>query len=575
MTKRFWVLLFALSQLTGAAAAEPERQLAHDGAPTEERLIRVSGSDDVYPLAQILARQFERTHPGYQVVFSPPTHSRGGIAEAVLGTVDIGLVSRPMAPDEERGNTTYLHLAHDIVVFATHRSVGVKNLSRQQILDIYAGKIVNWSEVGGHDAPIVVLDRSEHTSLKILLRQQLFGAAFTVTPNAIVLERPADMATSLIAVENSIAYVSLGDTILDARGVSILQIDGIDPTLTNFHKGLYTLTRPFGFLIGPKPHKHTMLFVKFIYSEDGRRSMELHGFPPVTMDLNIAVMPEQSLVAQEQRYGPLVEYLGQHLGMQMSVRLKLLPNYTDAIEGLRTGQIDAAFLGSLAFAEARSKLGVDPLVRPEKDGVSQYRGVIVVRKDSGINDWRDLKGKSFGFVDKSTTAGYVFPVLYFRQHGIEHPEEYLGSVVYTGSHDLVFTKVYNRELDAGAAKDLILNEMAKTTPHIANDLRILAASPPVPNNVFVLGPKRDFPCFHCHSLVPTMQAPTQPNDPHGPTDLKRVLTDLFLKLPQSPEGREVLTALGADRFVETSAEDARVVDKMIQEAGLAPKSDRP
>jgi len=575
VTKRPWVLLLVLSQLAIACNDEPSRRPARGGTPTAENLIRVSGSDDVYPLAQILARQFEKSTPGYRVVFSPPTHSRGGIAGAAIGTVDVGLISRPLTPEEQRGNTTFLHLAHDIVVFATHRGVLVGNLSRQQLLDIYSGKIANWKEVGGRDAPIVVLDRSEHTSLKIVLRQQLFGPSFVVTPNAIALERPEDVNASLLEVENSIAYVSLGDAILGKLDATILHLDGVEPTLSNFQKGLYTLTRPFGFLIGPKPNKNTMTFVKFIYSEDGQRSMDLHGFPPITMDLSIAVLPEQSLLTQEQRYGPLVDYLGQHLGLQMSVRLKLLPNYGEAIEGLRTGRIDAAFLGSLAFALARAQAGVEPLVRPEKDGVSQYRGLIVTRKDSGIRDWRDLRGKSFGFVDKSTTAGYVFPLLYFREHGIAHPEEYLGSVVYTGSHDLVFTKVYNRELDAGAAKDLILTEVAKRMPEIMKELRILAASPPVPNNVFVLGPKRDFPCFHCHSLVPVPRSPAGASVPRGPEELKRVLADLLLKLPESPEGRRVLDALGADRFIETTLEDLRVVNKMIQDVGIDPESYNP
>jgi phosphate/phosphite/phosphonate ABC transporter binding protein len=576
MSNRAWVfLLLLLSPMASGCREEPGRGTARRGTPSEEKLIRVSGSDDVYPLAEILARQFEKSNPSYRVVFSPPTHSRGGIAEAALGTVDIGLISRPKTPEEERGGTTYLHLAHDIVVFATHRGVLVKNLSRQQLLDIYAGKITNWQDVGGRDAPIVVLDRADHTSLKIVLRQQLFGPSFVVTPTAMVLERPEDVTTSLIEVENSIGYVSLGDTILETLDAAILQVDGVDPTLSNFEKGLYTITRPFGCLIGPKPNRNTMMFVRFIYSEEGQRSMELHGFPPVAMDLTIAVLPEQSLLAQEHRYGPLVDYLSQHLGLQMSVRLKLLPNYAEAIEELKSGRIDAAFLGSLAFALARAQAGVEPLVRPEKDGVSQYRGLIVTRKDSGIRDWADLKGKSFGFVDKSTTAGYLFPLLYFREHGIKHPEEYLGSVVYTGSHDLVFTKVYNRELDAGAAKDLILTEVEKSMPQITKELRILAASPPVPNNVFVLGPKRDFACFHCHSLVPTSRPPAVASAPRGPEELKRVLTDLFLKLPESPDGHRVLDALGADRFVATTLEDLRVVDKMIQDAGFDPKTYNP
>lgn len=566
-------LLLALA--CAACRDDDARVVTTRADPAPSKLVRISGSDDVYPLAEILARQFEQSEPGYRVTFAPPTHSRGGAAAVTLGTADVGLMSRPMTAESERGSTTYLHLAHDIVVFAVHSGVPVKGLTREQILDIYAGRITNWSEVGGRDAPIVVLDRAEHTSIKIALRRQLFGASFAVTPSAIVLERPGDLTTSLTTLENSIGYLSLGDTVVESITADILEIDGVDPTPANFRKNLYRLTRPFGFVIGPNPTRETMRFIKFLFSEDSRRTMELHGYPPIVMDLNIAVLPEQSLLAQEQRYGPLVQYLGKQLGLQMTVKLKLLPNYGQVIEEFKTGQIDAAFLGSLALALCRAQAGVEPLVRPERDGASQYRSLIVTRKDGPIRSWKDLRGKSFGFVDKSTTAGYLYPILFFRQHGIARPEDFLGSIVYTGSHDLVFTKVARGELDAGAAKDLILAGLVKTDPALAGALRVIATSPPVPNNVFVLGVKQDFPCFHCHALVPGETSPTVRSLPRGPEGLKAILTELLLKLPESEEGRRVLAALDADRFVRTTLDDLTEVNKMIREAGFDPASYNP
>lgn len=543
--------------------------------PNEDRIIRVSGSDDVYPLVHILAQKFEKENTGYQVLFSPPTHTRGGAAGVSIGDVDIGLLSRPLTAKEKEGMPTYLHLAQDIVAFATHRGVSVKNLSRKQLLDIYSGKTTNWKEVGGKDAPITVLDRSEHTSIKIVLRHQLFGPSFKVTPSATVVERPEDMVTSIGMVENSIGYISMGDAILEGLNSNILSADDVEPSVSNFREGLYPYTRPFGFLIGPNPRKTTMKFIKFMYSEDGRQIMENHGFSPITMDLTIAVLPEQDLLAQEQRYGPLVDYLSQHLGLQITVKLKLLPNYGEVIKEFQAGRVNAAFLGSLAFALARAQAGVEPLVRPEKDGVSQYRGLIVTHRDSGIKELADLKGKSFGLVDKATTAGYIFPLLYFREHGIERPEEFLGSIVYTGSHDLLFLKVYNRELDAGAAKDLMLLEVAKTHPDITEELRVLAVSPPVPNNAFVLSGKLDFPCFHCHQLVPTLESPKAVPVPRQPDELKELLGDMLLKLHESPEGRGVLQALGADRFVKTTLEDLKEINKMLYKSGFDPKNYNP
>ncbi|UCF68781.1 MAG: phosphate/phosphite/phosphonate ABC transporter substrate-binding protein, partial [Acidobacteriota bacterium] len=540
-----------------------------------DRLIRVSGSDDVYPLVEALARQFELSHQDFRIAFAPPTHTRGGAAGISLGETDIGLLSRPLSTEEKLDAGTYLHLAQDYLVFAAHRDVSVRGLSRQQLLDIYSGKITNWQQVGGRDAPITVLDRAEHTSLKIILRQQLLGSSFTVTPRALVLERPDDMISSLDTIENSVGYVSFGNAMLAGSDVKYMTIDGFGPSLDNFRTRRYPFSRPFGFLVGPEPSRDTMRFVQFMYGPEGQRLIENGGFAPVTMDLIIAVLPEQDLLAQEQRYAPLVDYLSQHLGLPTTVTLELLPNYGEVIKAFQEGRVNGAFLGSLAFALACAQAGVDPIARPEKDGISQYRGLIVTRKDSGIRNWTDLKGRSFGFVDKATTAGYLYPLIFLREKGVNKPEEFFGPIAYTGSHDLLFIKVFEGELDAGAAKDLMLEEVAKTRPEVKEALRVLAVSPPVPNNAFVLRRELDFPCFRCHEMIPDVPTEGFGTLPRQPEELNSMIGELLLNLHESPEGRAVLDALGADRFVRTTVDDVREVNRLIEEGGFDPADYRP
>jgi phosphate/phosphite/phosphonate ABC transporter binding protein len=534
-------------------------------------VIRIGGSDDVYPLARTLALEFEKQNASYHIVFSPPAHTRGGVAGVAVDELDIGLVSRPLKSEERERQLTHLHLAEDIVVVAVHRDVPVRRLTSQQLLDIYRGSVSNWQAVGGGDLPIAVLDRAEHTSLKIVMRQHLFGDELQVTSTATVLERPADMVTSLGLVRGAIGYLSLGEAILEGLDVSVLEIDGIEPRPANVRTSSYLYTRPLGIVVGPQPSEAAMRFIKFVYSDHGQRIIEGHGFLQVTMDLVIAALPEQDLLAQEQRYSPLIEFLSRRLGMQTTVKLRLLPNYGEVIKELQTGKVNAAFLGSMAFALAAAQVGVKPIVRPEKDGISQYRGLIVTRKDSGITDWKGMQGKRFGMVDKGTTAGYIFPLNYFRRHGINHPEQFLGEVVYTGSHDLLFLKVHAGELDAGAAKDLMLNEVARTRPEVAEELMILETSRPVPNNVFVLSNNLSFPCMRCHALVPRAEGAAT-GVPRRAQDVNELLGQILLQLHESPEGRHVLEALGADRFVRTTDEDLQEVNRMIREAGFDPKS---
>jgi phosphonate transport system substrate-binding protein len=206
--------------------------------------------------------------------------------------------------------------------------------------------------------------------------------------------------------------------------------------------------------------------------------------------------------------------------------------------------MDGAFFGSFTGALALQKLGVIPLARPVNlDGSSTYRGHLFVRTDSGIRGVKQLRGKRMAFVDRATTAGYVFPLAYLRKNGIPSPDGFFGEYYFTGSHDAAIAAVLERKADVGAAKHSVFDRMVRESPAIARELTILADSPPVPSNGLCV--RRDL------DLV--LQA-----------SLKRALLDL----EQDPDGDEVLTQFGALRFIETTAEDYAPVVDLAREAGI-------
>ncbi|HMB71815.1 MAG TPA: substrate-binding domain-containing protein, partial [bacterium] len=336
--------------LAGCAGDGPAGGAADSGPEDEGRIIRVSGAEDAYPLARALAHRFEETNPGYEVVFAPGAGTRGGVGAVSLGEADLGLVSRPLSEEERASGVTYLHLAHDIVVFVAASAAGVDSLTRDQLISVYSGAVDDWSEVGGASRPIAVLDRSEHTSIKSVLRRQLFGDSLAVTPRAMVLEGSDDMVTLLSTARDAIGYLSLGAALRADLDVVHLTVDGARPVRADVERGRYPYHRPLGFVVGESPSRAVMNFVRFVYAEEGRRTTSALGFLPVTMELVIAVLPEQDLLVQEHRYAPLVDYLGERLGLQTSVKLRLLPDYGTVIDELQAGRVNAAFLGSLAFA---------------------------------------------------------------------------------------------------------------------------------------------------------------------------------------------------------------------------------
>ncbi|MFQ6112046.1 MAG: substrate-binding domain-containing protein, partial [Nitrospinota bacterium] len=355
------------------------------------------------PLMRVLAAEFQKANPGITVAFLPSSHSAGGVRGALEGDFDIGLLSRELLSSEKGLGLQYFHLAQDALVFATRPDLNIRNLSREELLNIYSGGITNWREVGGPDAQIVLLDRPEHTSPKIALRRQFFGKSFRFSPAAMALERPTQMNHALVRMKSSIGYASLAEIISENLNVNILSVDGVLPTFENLKNNTYRLSRPFGLVIKERPRREVMKFINFIYGEGGSRIIESQAYLPVLLNLVIGIIPEQNILAQESRYRPLVDYLAARANVGLRIRLKHLASYREVKDNLVSGRISGAFFGSFVFAFSRSHLPLTPIARPEREGVSQYRGLILTRRGSGIRDLRDLRGKSFSVI-RATTA---------------------------------------------------------------------------------------------------------------------------------------------------------------------------
>jgi phosphonate transport system substrate-binding protein len=258
--------------------------------------------------------------------------------------------------------------------------------------------------------------------------------------------------------------------------------------------------------------------------------------------LLIGLIPEQNIFKQLERYEHLAGYLSRKTGTKIT--LKILPRYGNIIDNFQSAGLDGAFFGSFTYALAHAKVGVEVLARPVAlDNSSTYHGLIFVRKDSGIRDVRDMKGKRFAFVDKATTAGYLLPLEYFHTRGISNYKGYLKESYFAGTHEDAIYDVLNKKADIGAAKNTVFNRLAKGDPRIREDLFILTRSPDVPENAIAL--RKDI-------------------DPA----VRNRMKETFLNMHLDPEGKQVLEQFGALRFIETTNEDYAVVVKYAENIHL-------
>ena len=125
---------------------------------------------------------------------------------------------------------------------------------------------------------------------------------------------------------------------------------------------------------------------------------------PGEKELVLGIIPEINIFEQRKRYKPLLKYISDKIGIP--VKMKIYESYFKAIESLRDGNADMAFVGSLNYVIAHHVAGAEVLARPKwADGVSTYSGLIFARKGTGLTrDPYTWKGKKMALVHKFTTA---------------------------------------------------------------------------------------------------------------------------------------------------------------------------
>lgn len=256
----------------------------------------------------------------------------------------------------------------------------------------------------------------------------------------------------------------------------------------------------------------------------------------------IGLIPEMNVFKQMERFQILADYLTKKTGY--TVRLTVLSRYGNVLEKFQEKKMDGAFLGSFTGALAIMKLGLEPVARPvNPNGIASYSGYIFVRKDSGIRTVEQMKGKKIAFVDRATTAGYIFPIAFLREHGVQDTNHFFKEYFFTGSHDAAVYAVLNKQADIGTAKNTIYNMMREKEPRISRELLILAESPKVPSNGLCL--RKGF-------------------DPV----LRKKLHEILLGMDKDKDGKKVLADFGALRFIDTKSSDYEPVFRLCTSAGI-------
>ena len=221
---------------TSSAAASSESAAASSAAGLNGT-VSTGGSTSMEKVMSALQEAYAEKEPDVTVTYDP-TGSGAGITGATDKTLDIGLSSRKLK-DGETG-VTATTIALDGIAIIVNNANPVQDLTIDQIAKIATGEVTNWKDVGGEDAPIVLIGREAGSGTRDGFE------SITDTKDACKyrqeLTSTGDVITTVSQNPDAIGYASLASL---KDNVKALTVGGIAPTEETVKDGSYVIQRPF------------------------------------------------------------------------------------------------------------------------------------------------------------------------------------------------------------------------------------------------------------------------------------------------------------------------------------------
>jgi len=232
-------------------------------------------------------------------------------------------------------------------------------------------------------------------------------------------------------------------------------------------------------------------------------------------------------------YGPIVEYINVHIP-EAHFKLEASRDYADFERKLYAGEFDFAMPNP--YQTVRS---VDHGYRIfGKMGDDQdFCGIVLVRKDSGIHEVIDLKGKAVAYPAPTALAATMMPQYYFQTHGIDVNKDIKN--MYVGSQESSILDVLRGHVAAGATWPVPWKIFSAEHPEMASQLEVKWQTGTLPNNGWVV--RKD--------VSPQMADKFK---------------SLLLSLNESEQGRRMLDRLPVSRFEEASDETYKPVRDFLE-----------
>jgi phosphate transport system substrate-binding protein len=271
------LLLIAALASTSLAACSSQTQNASGGGTSSagasaNGTITVAGSTAMLPLVKDASAAYQDAHKDVKISVSGGG-SATGVTQVAAKAIDIGdsdilAVGHP----ELRDNRVA------VVGFAvvTNPSAGVKNLSRKQLQDVFAGNVANWSAVGGADQKVVIVNRPRSSGTRAVFAKTIMGS-MPISESGLVQDATGTAVSVVKQTPGAVSYVALSAI---SNGVTIVAVDGVTPAPDTIASGKYPIWSYEHMYTYGEPQGNVAAFIDFV--KNGTDRVQKNKFIAIT-----------------------------------------------------------------------------------------------------------------------------------------------------------------------------------------------------------------------------------------------------------------------------------------------------
>ena len=262
-----------------ADSGQASNESSASGAASGNVEILAVGSTALQPLVQAAQESFTSENPNYMITVQGGG-SGTGLSQVEAGAVTIG--NSDVFAEEKDGVDASKLVDHKVAVVGmapvVNKEVGVKDISKQDLIDIFTGKTKNWSELGGKDQEIAVINRASGSGTRATFEKWGLDGAETIQTQ----EQDSSGTVRKIVAETPGAISYLALSYLD-DSLQALTIDGVEATPENIATNDWKIWSYEHMYTNGEPDANVKTFLEYMLSDDIQQGVvkEL-GYLPIT-----------------------------------------------------------------------------------------------------------------------------------------------------------------------------------------------------------------------------------------------------------------------------------------------------